>query len=62
MNTFSFRVQDVLVPLYQIRAENCSGILQISKENVLKDVIVFQYTYPERDGNVSTYSMEDVYI
>ena len=41
---------------------NCRGTLQICKENVLKIVTVFLYTYPERDGDVSTNTIEDVSI
>ena len=57
-------MRDFLVTPYQRRVENCSGTLQICKENVLKGVIiiVFRYTYPEHDGDVATYTIEDVSI
>ena len=38
------------------------GTLQNCKENVLKVVAVFLYTYPEHDGDVSTNTVEDVAI
>ena len=36
--------------------------MQIYEENVLKVVTVFLYTYPERDGDVSTNFIEDVFL
>ena len=42
--------------------KNCRGTLQIYEENVLKVVTVFLYTYPERDGDVSTNFIEDVFL
>ena len=42
-----FSVQDVSVASYLPRT------LQICKENVLKVVTVFLFSYPERDGDVS---------
>ena len=49
-----FSVQDVFVASY------LPGTLQICKEKVLKVLTVFLYTYPERDGDVSTGFIEDV--
>ena len=34
--------------------------MQICKENILKVATVFLYTNPERDGDVSTNTIEDV--
>ena len=42
--------------------KNCHGTLQIYEENVLKVVTAFLYTYPEREGDVSTNTIEAFFV